>query len=191
MDWDSTHEEPTRVLGWLQEVRAQSCPTLWDPWTVACQAPVHGILQAMLLQQVAISFCRGSSRPRDRICVSCIGRYHWCHLPAEGKWCYWWCFPQGGRLQAEGAGMKWLDFLSFLSLKPLMRSIIYCSAQESLGQQISLRPQNADWINVFSLGSFFWVSFFTEQLPETGSVYYEKGDRTALFSNPKWPVKFF
>ena len=110
---------------------------------------------------------------------------------AEGKWCYWWCFPQGGRLQAEGAGMKWLDFLSFLSLKPLMRSIIYCSAQESLGQQISLRPQNADWINAFSLGSFFWVSFFTEQLPETGSVYYEKGDRTALFSNPRWPVKFF
>ena len=34
----------------------------------------HGISQARLLEWVAISFPRGSSRPRDRICVSCIDR---------------------------------------------------------------------------------------------------------------------
>ena len=46
---------------------AQSCPTLCHP--VDCALPgssVHGILQARILEWVAISFSRGSSRPRDR-----------------------------------------------------------------------------------------------------------------------------
>ena len=33
---------------------------------------VHGILQARILEWVAISFSRASSQPRDRTCVSCI-----------------------------------------------------------------------------------------------------------------------
>ena len=52
---------------------AQSCPTLCDP--VDCSLPgssVHGILQARILEWVAISFSRGSSRPRDRTQVSHI-----------------------------------------------------------------------------------------------------------------------
>ena len=37
---------------------------------------VHGILQARILDQVAISFSRGSSPPRDRTWVSCTtGRF--------------------------------------------------------------------------------------------------------------------
>ena len=54
----------------------QSCPTLGDP--VDCSQPgssVQGILQARILEWVAISFSRGSSRPRDRTHVSCIGRW--------------------------------------------------------------------------------------------------------------------
>ena len=45
----------------------QSCPTLWDP--VDCSPPgssVHGILQAGILEWVAISSSRGSSRPKDQ-----------------------------------------------------------------------------------------------------------------------------
>ena len=47
---------------------------------------VHGILQARILEWVAISFAKGSSQPRDRTYisyVSCIDRqvlYHKCHL---------------------------------------------------------------------------------------------------------------
>jgi len=44
----------------------QSCPTLCDP--TDCSPPgssVHGILQARILEWVAISFSRASSRPRD------------------------------------------------------------------------------------------------------------------------------
>ena len=44
------------------------------PWTVAHQAPlsVHGILQAKILEWVAIPFSRESSQSRDRTRVSCI-----------------------------------------------------------------------------------------------------------------------
>ena len=51
----------------------QLCPTLCNP--VDCSPPgssVHGILQARILEWVAISFSRGSSQPRDWIQVSCI-----------------------------------------------------------------------------------------------------------------------
>ena len=46
-------------------------------WTVAHQAPLRGILQAKILEWVDTPSSRGSSRPRDWICVSflfCIGR---------------------------------------------------------------------------------------------------------------------
>ena len=52
---------------------AQSCLTLCE--SVDCSPPgssVHGILQARVLEWVAISFSRGSSQPRDWIQVSCI-----------------------------------------------------------------------------------------------------------------------
>ena len=56
---------------------SQLCPALYDP--MDCSPPgssVHGILQARILEWVAISFSRGSSRPRDRTQVSCIaGRF--------------------------------------------------------------------------------------------------------------------
>ena len=41
---------------------------------------VHGISQTRILEWVAISCSRGSSRPRDQTCISCIDRqilYYW------------------------------------------------------------------------------------------------------------------
>ena len=56
---------------------AQSCPTLCDP--MDCSPPnssVHGILQARILEWVAMPSSRGSSRPRDRTHISlCL--LHW------------------------------------------------------------------------------------------------------------------
>ena len=52
---------------------AQSCPNLCDP--MDCSPPgsfIHGILQARILEWVAISFSRGSSQPRDQTQVFCI-----------------------------------------------------------------------------------------------------------------------
>ena len=45
---------------------AQLCPTLCNPMDCI----VHGILQARILKQVAVSFSRGSSQPKDRTQVS-------------------------------------------------------------------------------------------------------------------------
>ena len=58
----------------------QSCVTLCDP--MDCRLPpgssVYGILQARILEWVAISSSRGPSQPRDSTCaacVSCIGKW--------------------------------------------------------------------------------------------------------------------
>ena len=55
----------------------QSCPTLCDP--TDCSPPgfsVHGILQARILEWIAIPFSRGTSQPRDWTQVSCLtGRF--------------------------------------------------------------------------------------------------------------------
>ena len=51
----------------------RSCPTLCN--TMDCSLPrvsVHGIFQARILEWVALSFSRGSSRPRDQARVSRI-----------------------------------------------------------------------------------------------------------------------
>ena len=56
----------------------QSCLTLCDP--MDCSPPgssVHGIFQARILEQIAISSSGESFQAKDRIlvsCVSCIGR---------------------------------------------------------------------------------------------------------------------
>ena len=51
----------------------QSCPTLCDP--MDCSLPgfsAHGIFQAIVMEWIAISFSKGSSRPRDQTWVSHI-----------------------------------------------------------------------------------------------------------------------
>ena len=54
----------------------KSCLPLCDPmeWSPPGSS-VHGILQARILECVAVSFSRGSSQPRDQTCVSCTGRW--------------------------------------------------------------------------------------------------------------------
>ena len=96
---------------------AQSCPTLCDP--MDCNPPgssVHGILQARILEWVAISFSRGSSQPRDRTRVSrIVGRRFILNYSVNnvGKDDPVLLFP--GRLQLLVGGGRW----SMLK-KPLM-----------------------------------------------------------------------
>ena len=54
----------------------QACPTLCDP--MDCTQPgssVHGLLQARILEWVAVPSFGGSSRPRDQTCLFCL--LHW------------------------------------------------------------------------------------------------------------------
>ena len=51
----------------------QSCSTLCAPWTIACQAPLSmGILQARIVERVAMPSSRESSQPRDWTLVSSL-----------------------------------------------------------------------------------------------------------------------
>ena len=85
---------------------ALSCLTLCKP--VDCSLPgssVHGILQARILEWVAISFSRGSSQPRDWTQVSCI----------VGRWFILW---------ATREVLKWLgnySIVQFSSVQLLSR----------------------------------------------------------------------
>ena len=80
---------------------AHSCPTLCNPLAYSLSvSSVHGILQARIVEWVAISFSRGSSWPKDQTWGSCIaGRlftvwatrgtcviiiYHWWMI---NSWC--------------------------------------------------------------------------------------------------------
>ena len=68
---------------------AQSCPTLCEPRPVSS---IHGILQARVLEWVAISFSRRSSPPRDQTWVSLIaGRRFtiWATGEQKTEWAIW------------------------------------------------------------------------------------------------------
>ena len=56
----------------------QSCPALCEPMKHSpLGSSIHGILQARVLEWVAVSFSRGSSWTRDQTCISyvfCIGK---------------------------------------------------------------------------------------------------------------------
>ena len=65
------------TLGFLQSnydpfaLIAQSCPTLCNPMDYSPPgSAVYGILQARILEWVAVPFSRGSSKPRDLTQVS-------------------------------------------------------------------------------------------------------------------------
>ena len=75
-------------------MHAQSCLTLCNHMNCSPSGfSVHGILQARILQWVAISFSRGSSWPRDQTHVSCV--------PYSGRWildhCTTWEAPAPDR----------------------------------------------------------------------------------------------
>ena len=78
-------ETPARgfiPVGWTTQLVSYCCSvaklcSLWPPWTVALQTPLSmGILQARILEWVAMPSSRESSQPRDWTQVSCIaGRF--------------------------------------------------------------------------------------------------------------------
>ena len=66
---------------------ARWCPVLCDP--MDCSPPgssVHGILQARIPEQLAISSSRGSSQLRGQARIACIGRWIICPKLRETLW---------------------------------------------------------------------------------------------------------
>ena len=96
------------LIGKSVELVAQSCLTLCNP--MDCSPPgssVHGILQARILEWAANPFSRGSSRPRDWTCVSCIA----------GRFFTIWATREDSNLQKE--------YLTIPGNSPLISLIIW------------------------------------------------------------------
>ena len=93
---------------------AQLCLTFRDP--MDCTLPgfsVCGIFQARTLEWVVISYCRGSSQPRNwnRIsCVSCVGRRIVCHWATFGRISYVKCW-QSSRLSNQRCSFYTFSYL--------------------------------------------------------------------------------
>ena len=82
-----------------------SCVQLCNPMGYSLpSSSVHGILQARILEWVAMPFSRGSSRPRDQthiFYVSCIVRrvlYHWDYLESPCDTGFYYPYPLVVRL---------------------------------------------------------------------------------------------
>ena len=78
------------------------------PWTLACQASLSmGFFQANILEEIIISFPRGSFRPGDQTCVSCvscIGRqilYHWATEEAQFMLTHWLKMDSNGFISIQ------------------------------------------------------------------------------------------
>ena len=77
---------------WMHAKLLQLCLTLCNlmDWSLPGFS-VHGILQARILEWVAISFSKGSSWPRDWTHISCTGRwilYPWTSWEALSLTCH-------------------------------------------------------------------------------------------------------
>ena len=116
----------------------QSCPTPCDP--MDCSLPgssVHGILQARILEWVAIPFSRGSSQPSDQTQVSSVvGGFLtiWATREASSSVqfsnCHVWLFvtPWTAARQASMSIVKSWSLLKLMSVELVMPSnhLILC-----------------------------------------------------------------
>ena len=86
----AVHSFTLNVLWKVKVSVTQSCLTCCDP--MDCSPPassVHGIIQARILERVAVSFSRRSSLPRDQTGVSCIaGTFFTIWATREPQICY-------------------------------------------------------------------------------------------------------
>ena len=74
---EEKHPFPLKVKSEVKAV--QLGPAFWNPLDYT----VHGILQARILEWVALPFSRGSSQPRDRTQVFCIAGGSFASLVAQ------------------------------------------------------------------------------------------------------------
>ena len=78
-----------KLIDWVKQNESISHSVVSNSatlWTVTYQAPVHGILQARILEWITTPFSKGSSWPRDQTQVSHIAvRFFsvWTKLPFQ------------------------------------------------------------------------------------------------------------
>ena len=110
---------------------AQSCLTLCDP--TECSLPVfsvHVILQARILEWVAIPFSRGSSWPRDQTQVSPItGRFFLLGTPIDEFICGIFYFPHVSDIVWSLAFSFWLASPNVIILVASLADIFFAACE--------------------------------------------------------------
>ena len=104
---DSIVNQPW-VSDWVKVT--QLCPTPCNPMDYT----VHGILQARILEWVAVSFSRGSSQPRDRTQVSLIA----------GGFCTNWAIREAHNSIKKRITLKFLNQRALERVVPLTEIIV-------------------------------------------------------------------
>ena len=107
--WGEDRPQGTTLSVWIFcGSQLLSCvPLFVTTWTIAHWAPLSmGVLQARILEWVAMSFSRRSSWPRGQTHTSCIGRQILCHLGfierISNDFIFSWSSPRHSR-------SKWLS----------------------------------------------------------------------------------
>ena len=105
------------------------------PWTIACKTPSHGIFQARILEQVAVSCSRRSFWPKDGACisyVSCVGMWLLCHCATRKlKHVNLTIAPKSGNKTLPEPGSP-PAFLPIVNLSTLQWVILQFSSVQSL-----------------------------------------------------------
>ena len=139
---------------------SQSCPTLCHPMNCSpSDSSAHGILQARILEWVAISFFRGSSWPRDRTLVSCIAGWWVTGKPRQKN-------VLGGKGKISSQRDIVLNFLKEEMYIYDSPSIVYCwwilegflkSSTHSLLHEYNLFDHVYESIEILSSHSYKWI----------------------------------
>ena len=153
------------------------------PWTIYSLPGsfVCGIFQARILEWAAISFSRGSFRPRDwtRVsCISCIGRqilYHWATWEAtlnacweankEGKDRDFPGSPVAKNLPANAGGPRFYSWSG--KIPHATKQLSPCTTIIEALEPKACAPQNRDATAVRSLHTATWSSPYSLQLEKT------------------------
>ena len=117
------------ICHWKVKVKvAQLCPTLCDPMDYSHPGfSVSGILQAGILEWVAVFFSRGSARSRDWTGVSCIaGRFFTSWATREAL------YLSLGLVKTEEKGRNWY-FSHWMKGYSFVRYILDCELLEDKG----------------------------------------------------------
>ena len=121
---------------------SQSHPFLCHPMDCSPPDPsVLGILWARILEQVAISFSRGSSRPRDWTCISCIGRWVLYHRATGGA--------HDSMRSHIKAGYEW-ETLSFIHFVKTTAAALTPSASAPFAFFSKQHPRSISWCSTCS-----------------------------------------
>ena len=134
-----------------------------------CSPPgssVHGIIQARIVEWVAISSSRRSSRPRGQTCDSCIaGRFFTTEAPKDSS-C--WNFPASGNKGRECPRQmsfflkySWFTMLCyFLPAKSIQWCLILCNPTDCSPPSSSvhgiLQARILEWVAISSSSGSSW-----------------------------------